>query len=74
MNDQLCENCRFFLCSDDAAGDGWCRRHPPSIINRVLFGGKLIEPDGYSTFPITYAEDWCGEYQPNSASGGQGAG
>lgn len=48
----FCSNCRYFALHD--AGDpvkaGDCRVNPPS----------------HNGFPMTYAEKWCREHEPNA--------
>ena len=51
-----CGNCRFW--DERSGGDGYCRRHPPRPqVVRLL----EADTDRYAVFPVTAAEDWCGE-------------
>jgi hypothetical protein len=72
MDGQKCETCRFWeFCqgvSDESDGGpaGYCRRFPP-----VWIGPGNEGEDDHPALcdlnyghPTTYAEAWCGEYQP----------
>ena len=72
-----CFNCRFFAREDTGrptdpnevipekgiSGQGECRRHSPR------HGNTLVREDGseydcYGDWPQTWAEAWCGEFEP----------
>lgn len=67
-NKERCETCRFWLLFDDNPKDmamGYCRRYPPipspwedenddPILN--------LQPETFLQ-PMTYLDEWCGEYQ-----------
>jgi hypothetical protein len=47
-----CHNCRFWRKDDDG---GTCRRDPPTVVYDT-------EDGAFSIWPMTAAEDWCGEH------------
>jgi hypothetical protein len=47
---QSCGDCKFWLAADQT-----CHAHPPSMTKHAGTGG--------SAFPMTAADDWCGDYQ-----------
>lgn len=52
MSEKLsCETCRWWL-RDGKFGQGWCRAKSP-ILNNLD-----------RRWPLTYADDWCGEHTP----------
>lgn len=62
-----CGNCRFFTDADDTFADekiGYCGRFPPRPYGQMIKTDKgEIFPD--SVFPVVFAENGCGEYQPS---------
>lgn len=79
MIDQNCFHCRFWYCApqqrDDAAPGEFvyapanrmaCRRRAPfpPLLVRVGGGGSSGDPD--PIWPLTYASDWCGEFESYS--------
>jgi len=70
MPEQRCENCRYWgsdgPCPDELVHPGYCRRFPP-IILQDRDGDESIDSYGRgcdSFYPITFHDDWCGEWQP----------
>ena len=59
MSKERCANCRFWQASFDCPSDGQCRRRAP-----IAHGPGHIP----ATFPLTFAEVWCGEWEPNAAT------
>lgn len=61
--EQECWSCIFYLREDDE--NGWCRRHPPVIVESMINKGISAENALiYATrFPSLSAFDWCGEYK-----------
>jgi len=54
---KACKDCTFW--NPQAKDQGQCRRHAPQLVafevdERVKFESK---------FPVTKAEDWCGDFQ-----------
>ncbi len=56
---ERCKTCRFWS-SEDRQKDllAECKRNPPIIVYNPNFGEDLT-----GRWPITYANEWCGEYQ-----------
>jgi|KBSSwiStaDraftv2_1062776.scaffolds.fasta_scaffold898117_2 hypothetical protein len=57
MQDDRCENCRYWLEGRDRNGGGKCRRRAPQVIAHTQ--GPAIQ----SVFPITAGSDWCGDWE-----------
>jgi hypothetical protein len=61
---ESCGSCRAFLLAEIVMGDGFCRRHPPSLLIPVM-----IQTDGSpvqrlkALQPSVLVTDWCMEYQ-----------
>jgi hypothetical protein len=55
VNDERCENCRFFHEVSD--GDGLCRKETPK------FHPAQEQGDFLGHHPDTLGWGWCGEYQ-----------
>lgn len=55
-----CKNCRFWVPdtkqNPEWASSGECHRFPP------LSSGSIDRP-AFATFPVTFRNAWCGEYQ-----------
>jgi hypothetical protein len=66
-NEQNCEACRFWrtLPDDDEETFGQCRRSAPSPVYRKL--EDIGAEPSYGQWPLTYYEDWCGEFEPKPA-------
>lgn len=67
------------VTSDDAAAInvdciGFCKRLPPAVdfvfLRTLAKGNNELTPisDRYdcTIFPVTWADDWCGEYKPKA--------
>ena len=48
-----CENCAYWLESDDSAAFGWCQRYAP----RPLHSSASVHE------PSRDGDDWCGEFR-----------
>lgn len=59
---ERCETCKWWDDEPDNERDGKCRRHTPTIEPYILEQDQFEYPWG--TWPMTYADDWCGEWQP----------
>lgn len=61
MNDQCCENCRFWIASNDEIHGcviGMCRKNPPvAYPPEITSRGQL-----HRMFPKSFSTDWCGEW------------
>lgn len=57
-----CASCDFWMFHGDkarvivTADRGECRRHSPIRIKRG-------DNEDFREWPVTYADDWCGDYQ-----------
>ena len=80
---EQCSGCRFWLI-DEREKDldeelpawrfGWCRRHPPVIVDHMArqaippvgFGGHNFDPENIApvrnVHPATFGTQWCGEH------------
>lgn len=58
-----CSVCSAWRVSQDDAGSGHCKAHPPAIILGLHYGqpGSGVPAAEY-IFPITDADDWCREF------------
>lgn len=56
---EICRECRFACFGDEVIT---CRRYPPVPVF------DASEGDVISTFPITAADVWCGEFAPKLSS------
>ncbi len=67
--DKTCETCRFGVNMNAAGrGEGYvvCRRYPPiPLPNRV---GEIVGDAAVGIWPMTDAEDRCGEHQPKDSA------
>lgn len=52
-----CANCKSW--NSKGSDQGECRRHAPQMIVFEIDDETKIE----SRFPVTSADDWCGDYQ-----------
>lgn len=52
-----CESCTYWKATADAQGE--CRRQPPQAVTFVVDAQTQF----VTRFPVTAAQDWCGEYQ-----------
>ena len=64
MNDEMCLNCRFWDPYDKepekvVLAQGLCRRYPPN----VRIKGEYDRGVQLMTQPMTYDEEWCGEWR-----------
>lgn len=57
MNEEKCENCRFYNKNSAILDEGECRRYPPK--------DRLDLHDRYLHYPTLCDDDWCGEWQEN---------
>lgn len=64
-----CKGCRFWLNWDTEDSNlGECHRYPPRMA--AVLGGGTDGPSAASVrpedggWPLTYPDDWCGEFQP----------
>jgi len=58
-----CLNCKCWNPYDSEPGtlsEGSCRRLPPS----VPVNDEYVRETPLMSFPITYGEEWCGEWRP----------
>jgi hypothetical protein len=55
-----CTSCRFW--SEIASGRGACRRNAP----RCLVEPVMTPRDSTASWPQTWHDDWCGEYEAAS--------
>jgi len=46
--------------NETASSEGECRRQPPQAVSFKVDEGTKFQ----TCFPVTKAEDWCGEYTP----------
>ncbi len=53
---QTCTSCRHW--KNLSSGEGECRRRPPQAITFTINDEVRFE----TRFPMTRAQDWCGEY------------
>jgi len=67
LNGEMCLNCRFWDPYDSnpdnvCLAQGDCRRFPPNVpvVNEYDRGVQLM------THPMTFDEEWCGEWKPKS--------
>ncbi len=76
MNQQ-CDGCKFWKHredKDDIEPIGHCRRFPPSLASLEEEPGEpaknaasILEPYHFR-FPVTFHDDWCGEFKPKQNS------
>jgi len=62
MNNESCENCRYFLktpATEDLQRERVCRRYPPTAFV-VQQGAQVISR---SVLPAVVERMWCGEWQ-----------
>ena len=55
--EKKCCNCRHWSKRGVLAGsrkEGYCRANPPVVPNN----------DDIGRWPVTYGDDWCGEFEP----------
>ncbi|MBB5352717.1 hypothetical protein HNR46_002965 [Haloferula luteola] len=57
---KACADCIHWNSSDE--GEGECRRHAPQMIAFEVDDEVVLE----SRFPMTAAEDWCGDFEPGT--------
>lgn len=57
---RACDICRFWYRANRE-----CRRYPPQHVVEPHFDGS----DTSTQFPVTEADDWCGEFQPGAPLG-----
>lgn len=50
-DDDKCEDCRYWACSDDMK-EGMC-----------LYGPPAVAESGHGTFPVVASDFWCGRYR-----------
>lgn len=61
-----CETCVFWKRKNDISEAGRCRRYAPKPINWfVPDSGEEddAEPTPEAVWPVTWNDDWCGEWQ-----------
>lgn len=64
MPDPSCTTCRFaepIAGGDDGEPRTECRRFPPQVF--------ALDGEAAQTWPNTYPDGWCGEYQPSATWG-----
>ncbi len=59
-----CQSCRFYCVEQNREGAGLCRRRPPVVPTRM---GDRFSNDS-AIFPVVFDDDWCGEFEPRTAS------
>lgn len=74
MSSEQCRSCRFWFRDEDTEQThiGHCRRFPPVMVGEVLAHSAVdvgstptdeaFDPVAWY-FPITFEDQWCGEYQ-----------
>ena len=62
---ERCETCRFWTDVDEGVSDlGDCHRYPPKMAIELKGDACDVIKPRYGGWPLTFATDWCGEYQP----------
>jgi hypothetical protein len=65
-----CKGCRFWLNWDtEDTNMGECHRFPPRMATVQASGSEgpskmTVRPED-GGWPLTYPDDWCGEFQPS---------
>ncbi len=69
MPEEKCETCRFF--HDERPWEmgrgsradlyGYCRCHPPTVIQRIAVASQPSIPQ--TGWPVVAKGDWCGDYE-----------
>ena len=59
---EACERCRFWVSTGASGYEGRCRRRAPM----PNFSGD--EGNMSTVWPDSYAEDWCGEFEPQNGA------
>lgn len=54
---RACEACAYWNSMEEGAGE--CRRHAPQTITFEVDDEVKFE----SMFPVTAADDWCGDFE-----------
>lgn len=54
-----CETCWFWREPGCEEGTGECHRYAPRPVHEV----EITANEAYARFPMTYAGDWCGEFE-----------
>ena len=65
MKKNECAYCKFFTDQNSPyAGDGWCRRNPPVIVNAFVDDHSDAPTAVHlaTYFPGVASSDWCGEF------------
>ncbi len=70
MPEEKCETCRYF--HDERPAEmgrgslaelyGYCRWHPPTVIQQTAVGSQPSIPQ--TVWPVVAKGDWCGEHKP----------
>ena len=73
MMTEECASCRFWKDHDEKHSDlGLRHRYPPSLTFAQRDGESTGIVDGLRPqdggWPMTFPEDWCGEWQPRMGS------
>lgn len=55
MSINCCRNCKYWNNRFAIDNTGKCRRYPPFV----------LDTSGHNTFPSTFEDEWCGEFEPN---------
>lgn len=56
-----CSACRFWK-QNEGKEHGECRRYPPQSTERVGTEAGEVSSTTYSDWPLTDADEWCGEF------------
>lgn len=62
-DDSYCGACLFWQSTNEDLSTGLCRRMAPRVFF-VKEDQKSLE----TMWPVTYGDDWCGEYEPKEAA------
>jgi hypothetical protein len=78
--EECCGNCRFYDPLPKEPEEGTCRHYPPVLVE-VALKAVAKERDSGDAFdrlwgarncaswqPMTYSENWCGEWQAEKSS------
>ena len=69
MTDQGCGNCKYWdpCATPGPLRSGECRRYPPNVPVK----GEWVDGARLMTQPMTYDEEWCGEWKAKGADHGR---
>lgn len=67
MSERRCDACLHWLAAPDSfpgEPQGQCHRHAPRPAMLALLLRESAAADDQVQWPRTYADDWCGQWQP----------